>query len=125
MRNTLMVVIASFVLGGCLGPIEPAMSNVMASCEGRSNFTAYMNCIKSNYKRFPNQSPTLSMYARLDSINEDYENGAISELKARAAARIAYDETWGKENSSRSSNAAASYRAPISCTTYGNTTNCY
>jgi len=117
--------IAGFFLSGCLNPMEPSMSSVMDSCESRSNFTYYVSCIKTNYKRAPDRSETKSLYARLDSINEDYENGKLSLIKAKAAARIAYDNTVGAANARRAANAAASYRAPMRCTTYGNTTNCY
>ena len=125
MYKLVLVGIAGFALSGCLNPMEPKMSSVMNSCESRSNFTSYVNCIKTNYKRAPDRSETRSLYARLDSINEYYEEGKLSFIKAKAAARIAYDNTVGAANSRRNANAAASYRAPITCTTYGNTTNCY
>ena len=125
MYKLVLVGIAGFALSGCLNSMEPSMSSVMDSCESRSNFTYYVSCIKTNYKRFPDRSETRSLYARLDSINEDYEEGRLSFIKAKAAARIAYDNTVGAANSRRNANAAASYRAPITCPTYGNTTNCY
>ena len=125
MYKIIVLGIAGLVLSGCMNPLEPPMSSVMSSCESRSDFTSYVNCIKINYKRDVNSSDVKSLMARLYSINEDYENGSISEIKARAAARIAYDDTVGKGNARRSANAASSYRAPITCTTYGNTTNCY
>ena len=125
MYKSVLAGVAGFVLSGCLNSMEPSMSSVMNSCESRSNFTSYVSCIKTNYKRYPNDSTVLSLMARLNSINEDYENGSISEIKARAAARIAYDDTVGEGNARKAANAAASYRAPMTCTTYGNTTNCY
>jgi len=125
MYKVLLGVVVGFALSGCLNPLEPKMTSVMDSCESRSNFTSYVSCIKTNYKRDPGASTVRSLIARLNSINEDYENGSISEIKARAAARIAYDDTVGEGNARQRANAAASYRAPISCTTYGNTTNCY
>ena len=130
MYKVLLVVIAGFSLSGCLNQ-SPSMSSVMGSCESRSNFTSYVNCIKTDYTRYPDRSEIRSLYARLNSINEDYENGSISETKARAAARIAYDVTVGTANARRNANAAASYSAPsrpMSCITTGNrikTTNCF
>ena len=125
MNKVLLVVLSCFALSGCFNPIAPSMSSVMTSCESRSNFTSYVSCIKTDYKRDPGHSTVRSLIARLNSINEDYENGSISEIKARAAARIAYDDTVGEGNARGRANAAASYRAPRTCTTYGNTTNCY
>ena len=117
--------IACLVLSGCMPMMEPRMSSVMSSCESFSNFTSYVSCIKSNYKRYPNHSVTRSMYAQLDALVEEYEDGTISQTKARSAAYIIYDKTWGAENKSRLANAAASYRAPMTCNTYGSTTTCY
>ena len=125
MYKLVLAGIAGLALSGCMNPMEPRMSSVMNSCESRSNFTSYVSCIKTNYKRDPDDSTVRSLIARLNGINEDYEKGSISEIKARAAARIAYDDTVGEGNARRAANAAASYRAPMTCTTYGNTTNCY
>ena len=128
MYKVIVLGITGLLLSGCMSVMEPSMSSVMSSCESRSEFTSYVNCIKTNYKRFPNRSETRSMYAQLDAVNEDYQNGLLSEVKAKAAARVIYDETVGAANARRASNAAASsssYRAPMTCTTYGNTTNCY
>lgn len=117
--------VSSDILSGCLNPMELRMRSVMDSCESQPNFTSYVSCIKTNYKRNPSASTVRSLIAQLNSINEDYENGSISEIKARAAARIAYDDTVGEGNARQTANAAASYRAPMTCTTYGNTKNCY
>ena len=125
MYKLVLAGIAGFVLSGCLNPMEPSMNSVMDSCEPQPNFTSYVSCIKTNYKRDPSHSTVRSLMAQLNSINEDYENGSISEIKARAAARIAYDDTVGEGNARKAANAAASYRAPRTCTTYGYTTNCY
>lgn len=125
MYKVIVLGITGLFLSGCMSVMEPSMSSVMNSCETRSDFTSYVSCIKTNYKRNVNSSSVKSLMARLYSINEDYENGSMSEIKARAAARIAYDETVGASNARSRSNAASSYRAPMTCTTYGNTTNCY
>lgn len=122
MYKVLLSAVAGFALSGCM---EPEMDDVMASCESNSNFTSYVNCIKTDYKRDPSASTVRSLIARLNSINEDYENGSISEIKARAAARIAYDETVGEGNARRRSNAAASYRAPTAAASYRAPTTCY
>lgn len=89
------------LLAGCFGsgePLPPAMSSVMSSCESRSNFTYYVRCIKSEYTRSPDSSNVKSLYARLSAIDEDFQNGSLSEVKARAEAYIAYDETVGAGN---------------------------
>lgn len=126
MYRLVLIAISGFVLSGCLNPMEPPMTVVMANCESRSSFTSYVSCIKSEYRRNPGASSVRSLYAQLDSINEDYVNGSISEVKARAAARIAYDNTVGVSNARKRANAAASAPAgPITCTTIGNTTSCY
>ena len=101
------------------------MHVVMDTCENRSNFTAYVSCIKTTYKRNPSHSSVRSLYAQLDGINEDYQNGVLSDVKAKAAARIAYDNTVGASNARAAARAAAAYTAPITCTTIGNTTQCY
>ena len=122
MYKVLLSAVAGFALSGCM---EPRMDDVMASCESNSNFTSYVNCIKTDYKRDPSASTVRSLIARLNSINEDYENGSISEIKARAAARIAYDETVGEGNARALANAVAYQSASTTCYTTGNITNCY
>lgn len=124
MNKLVWVGIAGIALSGC-NLVAPQMSSVMQSCEYSPNFTSYVSCIKTDYTKDPGASTVRSLYARLDSINEDYENGSISEIKARAAARIAYDQTVGEGNARAAANAAASYVAPVTCTTYGNITSCY
>ena len=133
MHKLMLVVIVGLALSGCLDstPKEPEMNAVMGSCESNSNFTRYVSCIKANYKRHPDHSDVKSLYARLDSINEDYENGLVSSIKAKAAARKAYDDTVGAGNARARANWAASYkplfppsRRPITCTTVYNTTTC-
>jgi hypothetical protein len=128
MYKVIVLGITGLFLSGCMSVMEPTMSSVMSSCESRSEFTSYVSCIKTNYKRYPNHSVTKSMYAQLDALVEEYEGATISQTKAMSEAYIIYDNTWGAENRSISANAAASsssYRAPMTCTTYGNTTNCY
>jgi hypothetical protein len=114
--------IAGLLFSGC-GIMHPQMHVVMDSCESRPNFTSYVSCIKSEYKRNPGSSSVRSLYAQLDGINEDYQNGILSDVKAKAAARIAYDNTVGASNARAAARAAAS--APITCTTIGYTTQCY
>ena len=95
MRGVIIFVFLS--LASC-GIMEPRMSSVMESCDTRSDFAQYVNCIKNEYKRDPNAQSVRSLYAQLDAIKEDYESGLLSDAKAKAAAYIAYDQTVGAEN---------------------------
>ncbi|MDB4830406.1 hypothetical protein OAH41_04595 [Paracoccaceae bacterium] len=83
----------------------------MSSCESRSNFSSYVRCIKNDYTRDPGASTVKSLYARLAAIDEDFQNGSLSEVKARAEAYIAYDETVGAGNRARRIAAAATDQA--------------
>ena len=96
MRQVSLALVLLF-LAGCFGSSAPSMSSVMSSCESRSNFTSYVRCIKNDYTRDPSASTVKSLYARLAAIDEDYQNGVLSEVKARAEAYIAYDETVAEE----------------------------
>ena len=97
MRQVSLALVLLF-LAGCFGSSAPSMSSVMSSCESRSNFTSYVHCIKNDYTRDPSASTVKSLYARLAAIDEDYQNGVLSEVKARAEAYIAYDETVAAGN---------------------------
>ena len=124
MYKLFLLGIAGLLFSGC-AITEPTMNVVMDSCENRPNFTAYVSCIKTTYKRNPNSPSVRSLYAQLDGINEDYQNGILSDVKAKAAARIAYDNTVGTSNARAAARAAAAYNAPMTCTTIGNTTQCF
>lgn len=106
--------LALLFLAGCFGSGEslpPAMSSVMSSCESRSNFSSYVRCIKSDYTRYPNHPDVKSLYARLAAIDEDFQNGSLSEVKARAEAYIAHDETVAEGIRARDIAAAADEQA--------------
>lgn len=102
MRNR--IICLTFVLASC-GIMEPRMSSVMEDCDTRSDFSRYVSCIKSEYQRDRSAQSVRSFYVQLDAIKEDYENGALSNTKARAAAYRAYDQTVGAENARIDANA--------------------
>ena len=109
MRQVSLALVLLFLTGCSSEPLAPSVSSVMSSCESRSNFTAYVRCIKSDYTRYPNRSEVKSLYARLSAIDEDFQKGVLSEVKARAEAYKAYDDTVAAANRARDIADAASY----------------
>ena len=93
MKQVALALVLLFLAGCSSEPLAPSMSSVMSSCESRSNFSSYVRCIKNDYTRDPGASTVKSLYARLAAIDEDFQNGSLSEVKARAEAYKAYDET--------------------------------
>ena len=89
---------------------EPTMSSVMSSCEYSRSFDSYANCIKSNYKRFPDRRITRAFYAQLNAISDDLKSGRISESRARADAHLAYEQTIGQEGCRHRGDALARVR---------------
>lgn len=78
---------------GIMGAMSAhSMSSVMASCE-TPKINDFNSCIQSNYTRNPGSRDVRSLYARLNSIVEDQQNGIISQIKAKALAYAAYDST--------------------------------
>ena len=128
----MLIICIAFLLVSC-GVRAPSMSSVMESCETRSDFSSYVSCIKNDYTRDPGHQTVRSLYAQLSAINEDYQSGALSNTKARAAAYKAYDQTVGAGNARQRANAAAynpptiinnTYNSPSSSTSSGNYYRC-
>ena len=98
MRNILVIsAIAAATLTAC----GPAMHEVMRTCDTGIKFPAYVNCLKTSYERFPDRAEVISFYAQLDGLVEDYDNGSVSEAKAKARAFEIYDATVGAANNAR------------------------
>ncbi len=64
--------------------LQPPMSSVMKSCDKRSDFSSFVGCSGNNYSSLKIQI-VRSFCAQLSSIKKDYENGGLSNSKARAA----------------------------------------
>ena len=99
------VLLCALVLTACNA--EPAMHEVMQSCNSNSKFNAYVSCLKSTYKRYPNRQSVQSFYAQLDAAVEDYNNGKLTEAKAKAKAYEIYDATVGAGNRARAQRRAS------------------
>ena len=102
------------------------MTSVMSSCE-TPDFSDFNSCVQRNYARDPDGSTVRALYAQLNAIEEDQQNGKISQIKAKAMAYTAYDATVGAGNRSNNRRAAAWAAAnkSMTCNTYGSTTTCY
>jgi len=123
LRNCCYIGVLALFLSGCMNSItQPMMKDVMASCESYTNFSDYNSCIQTDYKKNPNKSDVRAFYAILNSIDEDYRDGKLSEIKARAAAHSAYLETIAVGNRA----VYNSYSGPTitNCSTYGSQTSC-
>jgi hypothetical protein len=83
------------------------MHEVMQTCNSNANFDAYVSCLKKTYKRDPNHQTVQSFYAQLGATLEDYNNGKLTEAKAKAKAYELYDATVGAGNRAAAQRAAS------------------
>jgi hypothetical protein len=97
MIRKIILLLILLPLFGCLNPTEPKMTSVMSSCE-TPDFSDFNSCVQRNYARHPDASTVRALYAQLNAIEEDQQNGKISQIKAKAMAYTAYDATVGAGN---------------------------
>ena len=107
--RTFWIVVVISLLSSC-GVGSRSMSDVMDYCDREQQFHTYVDCIKSNYERYPDSRVTKSFYAILGVLNEDLENKLITERKAFAGALIAYEMTIGQDNARK----AAAFNGAVS-----------
>ena len=107
MKRLIIVLALPVFLFAC-GVMEPKMSTVMGNCDGQ-NFANYVECIKTNYKRAPNDRDVKAFYAHLDAISEDLRLGKISETRAKSLAYTAYNETVEAGNRAEAAQRSQAY----------------
>ena len=129
--NKLIACLCSLLFFSACLNTEPSMSSVMNNCEGAAKFHNYVNCIKTNYTRYPDRRIVKSFFAQLDAIKDDLRLGRTSETRARADAHLAYDITIGRDNANRDASAArawSNYQNSLpkttNCSTFGSQINC-
>jgi hypothetical protein len=98
----------------------------MSSCE-TPDFSDFNSCVQRNYARHPDASTVRALYAQLNAIEEDQQNGKISQIKAKAMAYTAYDATVGAGNRSSDARSARQRLRLRTCYTdqFTGITTCY
>lgn len=132
------LILSSLALGGCgtlwlkPQPREPEPEPIV--CESLQEFQAFANCAKATLRSDSPSASERAYLSQLRSIEEDFQAGKLTDIKARAAADLAYLNTIDKADEAKRNRDAmrrsggtvvVPIHTPMTCTRFGNIINCY